>query len=250
MEERTVFFADESPEMRAAYKKAQDTFKYFWRELYWERRRIVPALNLACVKAEFKQENPSGTTISEFMWISDIDFDGICVKGFLISIPHELTNIKQGDFAEIPLNEINDWLFAIDGRAYGGFTIQVMREEMEKKDRDAHDEAWGLNFGDYNKILVAYEEEKHPENLIEHPMSVNMKEKFEDFLKQHPSEVVHKDEHGYSMLHREAIAGNKTTVEVLLQMGADVGVKTNSGFTAYDFAEKMGWEHLAPILKP
>jgi ankyrin repeat protein len=186
--------------------------------------------------------------MEEFMWISDIDFDGIYVRGFLISTPGILTNIKHGDFAEIPLGEINDWLFATGRKTYGGFTIQVMRAEMDKKDRKKHDKAWGLDFGDCSKVLVAYEQDKHPENLTEHPMSRNMKEKLVEFLGQHPDEVAHKDERGYTMLHWETIAGNKTSVEALLQTGADIDAKTVDGFTALDFAQKMGWEHLIPVL--
>jgi len=44
-----VFLFDNSdPEMQRAYEQARATFKYFWRELAWERRRVVPALDLAC----------------------------------------------------------------------------------------------------------------------------------------------------------------------------------------------------------
>ena len=50
------------------------------------------------------------------------------------------------------------------------------------------------------------------------------------------------------MLPREAIAGNGTCVEILLQMGAAVDAKTKSGHTAFDFANKMNWEHLIPVL--
>ncbi|WP_429827641.1 DUF2314 domain-containing protein, partial [Campylobacter concisus] len=28
--------------MQRAFEQARESFKYFWRELYWERRRIVP----------------------------------------------------------------------------------------------------------------------------------------------------------------------------------------------------------------
>jgi hypothetical protein len=48
-----VMFDNSDPEMRRAYEQARFTFRYFWRELAWERRRIVPALDLACIKAPF-----------------------------------------------------------------------------------------------------------------------------------------------------------------------------------------------------
>ncbi len=39
MEETKIFYADgENPKMIEAYKRAQETFKYFWRELSWEYR--------------------------------------------------------------------------------------------------------------------------------------------------------------------------------------------------------------------
>jgi len=248
MDKDNIFKATETPEMIDAFKQARSTFKYFWRELWWERRRIVPALNLACVKAAFCQEDSSGAPFVEFMWLNDITFDGIHVKGTLVNNPDTITNIKQGDSVELPLNEINDWLFAINGKAYGGFTIQVMRSDMDKKERKRHDKAWGLDFGDFDNILLAYEQDKHPENLIEHPMSINMEESLKDFLIQHPDELTRKDENGYTMLHWETIAGNKSCIEVLLQMGADSNATTNNGYTASDFAKKLKWDHIISFL--
>lgn len=248
MEKDEIYYVEESPQMLDAYKMAQSTFKYFWRELWWEYRRIVPALNLACVKVKFQQEQPNGSPIIEHMWIDDIDFDGIHIKGFLLNNPDELTNYKEGDFVEIPICEISDWLFAINNKAYGGFTIQVLRAEMNKKEQKKHDQAWGLDFGDPAHIQVVYEQDKNPENLVEHPMCQNMGEGLKEFLTQNPSELTKKDEDGYTMLHRETVAGNKACVELLLEMGADRDAKTNSGYTASDLAKIMQWEHLISIL--
>ena len=247
MERDDILNVQESQELTDAAKNAQSTFRYFWRELYWERRRIVPALDLACVKIEFRQEDPPNAPMAEFMWITNIDFDGTHVSGHLISTPGILTNIKNGDFVKVAADEINDWLFATRARAYGGFTIQAIRAQMSEKDRKSHDEAWGLDFGSPTNVLLAYQQEEHPENLIEHPMSINMKESLIEFLSQHPDEITKKDPHGYTMLHREAIAGNKTCAEVLIQMGADAATKTAEGLTPADLAKKMGWEHMAHI---
>ena len=67
---------------------------------------------------------------------------------------------------------------------------------MDKKERKNHDKAWGLDFGDPTKTLIVYDQEKHPENLTEHPMSINMQEKFKDFLKQNLNGLSEKDELG------------------------------------------------------
>jgi uncharacterized protein YegJ (DUF2314 family) len=164
MSNKKIFFASgDSPKLAEAFKKAQETFNFFWRELSWEYRRIIPALNVACVKVAFTQEKEnSDEIIVEHMWINEVEFDGNNVKGILINNPNELTNIANGASIEIPLSQISDWLFAItetkkkgfstlfksssSSRAYGGFTIQAMRSEMTNQERKEHDNAWGLNF--------------------------------------------------------------------------------------------------------
>jgi len=250
MKEEKIYFAEsDTPQMLDAFKNAQNTFKYFWRELSWERRRIVPALDLAIVKVVFNQEVSGGSPLVEYMWIGDIDFDGFRIKGSLMNQPDVLTNVEQGDIIEIIPERIADWMFSTNKKVYGGFTVQLMRSEMDKKSMKQHDKAWGLDFGDPCKVLLAYEQDKHPENLIEHPMSKNMKESFENFIKQNPKELTITDEFGYTLLHKESIAGNKTIVEILLQMGSDKNVKTTSGYTALDFAQKLQWDHLIEVLK-
>jgi ankyrin repeat protein len=145
---------------------------------------------------------------------------------------------------EILLGDVSDWLVARGGKTYGGFTIQLMRKSMDKKERKNHDQAWGLDFGDPDTIQVVYEQDQHPENLIEHPMSKNMRESLEEFLTQHPDELTKSDEFGYAMLHRETIAGNKSIVDVLLEKGAQRDTKTVKGHTAADFAKMLGWDHI------
>src|ERR687891_2755598 len=53
MSEPVFMFDGEDPEMREACEAAQRSFKYFWRELSWEQRRIVPGLDMAMVKLPF-----------------------------------------------------------------------------------------------------------------------------------------------------------------------------------------------------
>lgn len=250
MSDKIFFAKGDSPEMIDAFAKAQATFKYFWRELSWEHRRIIPGLNVACVKVAFSQQLPGDSEPTvEHMWINDINFDGDTIYGTLINDPNELTNVSNGDEISIPVSQISDWLFAINDRTYGGFTIQAMRAGMTDEERLEHDEAWGLDFGDYNNILLVHKQEENPENLTEHPMSRNMQQSFVDFLKQNPGELNATDEAGYTLLHKETIAGNLTTVEVLLQQGANAALQTAGGKTALDFARQLNWEHLVPVLE-
>jgi len=249
MSETKIFYADgESPKLIEAYKRAQETFKYFWRELSWEYRRIIPGLDVACVKLAFTQDIDD-ETIVEHMWINDVNFDGETIYGVLVNDPNELTNVNNGDEIAIPINQISDWLFAINGKTYGAFTIHAMRSEMSNEEREDHDGAWGLEFGDFNDILVVNEQKEKPENLIEHPMSKNMKESLIEFLKSNPEEIEAQDDLGYTFLHREAIAGNQTSVELILQAGANPAAKTHNGKTALDFAKELKWDHLIPLLQ-
>ncbi|WP_394776135.1 DUF2314 domain-containing protein [Flavobacterium sp.] len=260
-----VFPKGDSQKMNDAFKKAQETFKYFWRELSWESKRIIPALKVAYVKVAFSQNiNGSENAAFEHMWIDCISFDGEQIRGVLINTPNELTNIKNGDEVIVPLTQISDWLFAIQGsepkgvsklfsvaqpKTFGGFTIQAIRSEMTSQERKDHDKAWGLDFGDFNEVLLVNGQKQNPANLIEHPMSKNMREKFRDFLNQHPDEITYQDQEGFSLLHRETIAGNLTTVAILLESGVDVNMKTNQGKTALDLAKQLKWEHLIQVLE-
>src|SRR5262249_47338301 len=98
---RGVLAKSSDPEMERASENARETFRYFWREMSWERRRIVPALDLACVKAPFSDGNQGSRTPGapevEHMWISDVDFDGQTVSGVLMNSPNWLKTIKEGD---------------------------------------------------------------------------------------------------------------------------------------------------------
>src|SRR3954463_6492511 len=97
---RVFLFDNSDPEMQRAYERARATFRYFWREVAWERRRIVPALDLACVKAPFFDERArraEGIPEAEQMWLGEVDFDGRFVTGTLLNSPRWLKTVKEGD---------------------------------------------------------------------------------------------------------------------------------------------------------
>lgn len=138
-EKMPIYYVDsEQDVMSRSYQMARDTFGYFWRELYWDRRRVVPAVSVACVKVLFK-DNAGGEEIGEHMWINDIEFDGENVSGILVNEPNDVKNIKNGDFVKVPLSEVSDWLFVIDNKSYGGFSVHALRENMNDKERAEYD---------------------------------------------------------------------------------------------------------------
>jgi len=259
-----VFMFDNSdPEMLRAYRKARATFRYFWREFAWERRRIVPALDLACVKAPFTdggralhtQDHPD----VEQMWLSEIDFDGQWVSGVLLNDPNWLKTIKAGDSARIPLDEITDWMYVISGEVYGAHTVNLMRSRMGYRERKEHDDAWGLNFGNPEKIRVVPEAKKsggllnawfgkRETEIPEHPMSEAMASSLKEHLEKDPSQLHAKDDRGWTLLHQQALAGSAATVRVLLKAGADPNALTDHRMTPLQLAKSLAWDKVEALL--
>src|ERR1051326_4119798 len=124
MSEPVFLFSGDDPGMQAACAAARASFKFFWRELSWERRRIVPALDMAMIKLPFTDgPRTDGNPDFEHMWVRDVDFDGECLSGSLINSPNWLTSVKQEDAVRMPLSHLQDWMMVVDAKAYGAFTV-------------------------------------------------------------------------------------------------------------------------------
>ena len=262
-ESRVVFHASDDPALAEAMERARRTFKYFWREMTWEARRIVPGVELAAVKAAFNDPD-GGPDDVEHMWISDLRFDGWEMEGVLLNAPHALRTVHPGDVVTLALEEIEDWMYAMQGRAYGGFTIQVTRAEMSAADRRGHDEAWGLDFGDPAAVQLVPNWGAKPSFVgrlfgkapppadpdVEHPMSENMREKLAEAVAQDSAAFfTSTDADGFTILHSLALGGSAGGVQVLLEAGADPWLKTVRGKTARELAERMGWPRVVALLE-
>lgn len=244
-ENNPIFLIEgDSPDMLEAYKSAQQTFKFFWQEVFWENRRIIPAHDITAAKVAFENTSAGDKEPSaEFMWINQIDFDGHTVTGQLMNSPNWIKNLKEGDEVSLPLTDICDWLFSIYSKAYGGFTVNLMRSQMAEEERKEHDEAWGLDFGNPSTIDLMYDDSTAPE----HPMSVNMGEKLQEELDSSDDILKFVDDRGWTVLHHEALAGNATSVEILLKNGADAAIKSYDGDLAVDLARLQGWQHVVDV---
>jgi uncharacterized protein YegJ (DUF2314 family) len=265
-------------EMNEAAAKARKTFRYFWREMSWESRRIIPALELAAVKATFtdppevRAEDPDALEC-EHMWLMDVRFDGRKVEGTLINSPSSLKSVSEGDRVRIPGRQLCDWMYVINEEVYGGFTVDLMRSRMSSSERKQHDEAWGFDFGDVGVVNLVPPEYigetatkkkglfarfSHPEVKpqdyakvaeAEHPMSANMRESFNETLSENPELVHEADDNGYTFLHQLALAGSLDGVDVCLNHGADPNKPAPNGMTPYTLAKSLGWKRVMARLQ-
>ncbi|MCC6512062.1 MAG: DUF2314 domain-containing protein, partial [Pirellulaceae bacterium] len=203
------------------------------------------------------------------MWISDVTFDGLKVRGTLLNQPNWLTSVQEGDAVEIAPKELCDWMYAIAGRVYGGFTVQLLRSRMPRGERAQHDKAWGMDFGDPQVIHVVPPEFVRPKpgllgKLIgagkqpltaedlestEHPMAVNMGESLSELLAKSPARVGETDDQGFTLMHQMALAGTAIGCEILLKHKANPSAVAHNGMTPLRLAKSLGWKQVVQLLE-
>ena len=260
----TIFYAEADEQMLSASLGARATFKYLWRELSWENRRIVPALEMYAAKVGFETGLDDGPGV-EHMWLGHLNFDGKKLTGVLLNEPSWTSSFGPGDNIEFRFNQISDWMYVINGHVFGAYTVNLMRSRMSSTERRNHDEAWGLDFGDPYKIEVLYparsrgkgvfkifknDVEQKQEDLmqLEHPMSLNMSSSFKESLQKSDKLLHYIDDKGNSMLHLEALAGNANIVGILLEHGAKRNCENNYGQKPLDLAKIFEWNSVIGLL--
>lgn len=269
---KTVYHTAHDADMAQAFARARESFPFFWRELSWESRRIVPGLDMAAIKLPFATSKGD----LEHMWASDVRFDGHQLHASLINESPRVPQLKAGDAVTAPLDDLEDWMYLSRGVLCGGFSVQVMRARMGEAERRQHDQAWGLPFPEpahCNITPCALPEAPAPKGLSrlwrkappppgqdyahalqhaqahEHPMSENMRERFEQQLRQQPDMAHHVLDDGWTLLQYEALAGNLAPLQVLLAHGADAQRPTPQGDTPLALARRMGWARVAAALQ-
>ncbi len=238
-----IWFDHSDPAMGLAGEQARATFRYFMRELSWERRRIIKAFDLAAVKAAF-----TDGTHTEHMWLADIEFDGTTLHGTLLNRPNQVDSVDEGDRVEVSFAErVGDWMLCMQDRVYGAYTVHLMRSRMSARERKDHDGAWGLPFGPPDAPLLP--NARSPDDETDHPMAVNMKASLQQALAKNAAAFLAPDERGWTMLHDEALCGNPIVVEGLLQHGGNANARTRAGVTPLALATAWKWTRVAELLR-
>ncbi|PID90642.1 MAG: hypothetical protein CSA97_01905 [Bacteroidetes bacterium] len=244
-----VYYIEDSPQLEEARQGARQTFGYFWREVYWDKRRKESILQHAVVKMGVRGLNAEGEEVAEHVWVTVLGFDGDTVRGRLLSKLEAIEGVEAGESMEFPLGVVEDWLFSASGLAYGGFTVQYIRGQLTPAQRAQHDRDWGVEFPPLGEVRLAIGQEDHPEVLHEHPLSLLATEQLKEVLEADPSYAAGRSSQGLTRLQQEVLAGNRTLVELLLEAGADREEQSDAGKTALDYAYLMSWWHIVPLLK-
>lgn len=272
-----ILISGDDPEIYQANLEAQKTFKYFWREMHWEKRRIIPGLSMAAVKFPFSDGDAapadSNEPAVEHMWVMDVDFDGTTITGTLNNAPRWLKTVHEGDSVALPIGLLEDWMYVVGDRVYGGHTVSVTRKRMSPRELKEHDSAWGLDFGLPGSVRLVYFGKEAPKQEekkgllgkllgkkdsppvieeetpdAEHPASLAVVPAMKQALEKDPKQIHQADDRGWTLLHYESLGGSAATVELLLKMGADPLAKGNHGETPIDLARCLGWARVEELL--
>ncbi len=132
--EPTIYnVGSEDEAMNAAILKANETLDDFNK-------------GLADFKADshaLKVKFSNGKDI-EHMWVGDIKYIDGQYSGILNNDPEYITEYKAGDKINIDSGKISDWMYLVNGKLFGGYTIRVIRDKMSEEERQQFDEESGM----------------------------------------------------------------------------------------------------------
>lgn len=75
-----------------------------------------------------------------------------------------------------------------------------------------------------------------------------MQRSLREALQEDPELSTALDDEGWTLLHRDALAGNLASVKTLVEYGADRHTRNPRGETAASLARKSGWIEIAKYL--
>lgn len=109
----------DDPRMQAAVDEARRRWPEFAEAFRNRGDDEAPFL----IKARFAEGDDA-----EYMWVSVLAIENGTARGTLENTPNVLTHVQAGDTVEIPVEEINDWMYSDGTESIGGFTQRVIAE--------------------------------------------------------------------------------------------------------------------------
>lgn len=125
----------EDEEMNAAILQANETLDDFKKGL------LDPTADSHALKVKFSNEKGI-----EHMWIGDIVYKDGQYSGILNNEPEYVTEYKSGDKIAVDASKISDWMYLVNGKLHGGYTLRVLRDRMTEEERKQLDEESEMQF--------------------------------------------------------------------------------------------------------
>ena len=122
-------------EMQKATEDARQSVEHFIAAL----QNPKPSQTYLGIKATFVEGD-----VVEFMWLSDVTYDGDIFVGTVANNPQDLKKVKLMDRHEVSPSDIQDWMIVDDGRLLGGYSMRVLAERMSDDERAAMEKQMGF----------------------------------------------------------------------------------------------------------
>ena len=129
-----------------ASKIARQNFKFLWREQFWNLRRKKKNCSYVAFLCTVSDEI-NGEKVQEKFWLSDVMCDGQYAYGTVTTAPSIIQHIDKGSICTVPIDRIEDWMYVIDNKVYGGYTLNVRRSVLRGNELTMFDKGWGFQFG-------------------------------------------------------------------------------------------------------
>ena len=126
---------DDDKEMNEAMKTAQKTLANF-DDAFKKNNDSNVYFSL---KKRFEEDN-----IIEHIWIGNLKYENGKYIGIVGNLPEKLKSVKLDDTVEIERKDITDWMYIINSKLYGGYTVRLLRNRMTESERQKFDSENGL----------------------------------------------------------------------------------------------------------
>lgn len=80
---------------------------------------------------------PDATGGTEHIWVDSLRFEGYTLVGALANHPVNLPGMSLGSRIAIDQAQVSDWMIVRGDRAYGGYTLRVMLEDLPQAEAAA-----------------------------------------------------------------------------------------------------------------
>lgn len=139
-DENIIYVSQEDEQMNQAINFARSKLDYFIENL---KNNPEDQYHYS-VKAAF---TTAGEDEVEHLWISEVTYDSGYFKGTISNKPRLVDHIQYGQYIQVPVNNVTDWLIVDeDGSVTGGYTIKVLRNRMSDQEREQFDRNTGFIF--------------------------------------------------------------------------------------------------------